>query len=71
MRLLVIEDDQEMAETVAIGLRRAGMAVDVALDGPAGLERALACGPVPQPRADADRRGGNGGSGGRAGPGRR
>src|SRR5260370_20700826 len=30
-----------MAETVAIGLRRAQMAVDVALDGPAGLERAL------------------------------
>jgi len=43
MRLLVIEDDQEMAETVAVGLRQAGMAVDVALDGPAGLERALAC----------------------------
>jgi len=43
MRLLVIEDDQEMAETVAAGLRQAGMAVDVALDGPAGLERALAC----------------------------
>jgi DNA-binding response OmpR family regulator len=43
MRLLVIEDDQEMAETVAMGLRQAGMAVDVALDGPAGLERALAC----------------------------
>ena len=42
MRLLVIEDDQEMAETVAIGLRQAGLAVDVALDGPAGLERALA-----------------------------
>jgi DNA-binding response OmpR family regulator len=43
MRLLVIEDDQEMAETVAVGLRQAGLAVDVALDGPAGLERALAC----------------------------
>ena len=41
MRVLVIEDDQEMAETVAAGLRRARMAVDVALDGPAGLERAL------------------------------
>jgi DNA-binding response OmpR family regulator len=39
---LVIEDDQEMAHTVAIGLRRTGMAVDVALDGPTGLERALA-----------------------------
>ena len=42
MRVLVIEDDQEMAQTVAIGLRRAGMAVDVALDGSAGLERAQA-----------------------------
>ncbi|MGW5360631.1 response regulator transcription factor [Actinopolymorpha pittospori] len=41
MRVLVIEDDQEMAETVAIGLRRAQMAVDVALDGPTGLDRAL------------------------------
>ena len=42
MRVLVIEDDQEMAETVAVGLRHARMAADVALDGPAGLERALA-----------------------------
>ena len=41
VRVLVIEDDQEMAETVAAGLRHARMAVDVALDGPAGLERAL------------------------------
>ena len=41
VRVLVIEDDQEMAETVAVGLRHARMAVDVALDGPAGLERAL------------------------------
>jgi DNA-binding response OmpR family regulator len=41
VRVLVIEDDQEMAETVAAGLRLARMAVDVALDGPAGLERAL------------------------------
>jgi len=37
----VIEDHAEMAETVAVGLRRAQMAVDVALDGTAGLERAL------------------------------
>jgi DNA-binding response OmpR family regulator len=36
-----VEDDEEMAQTVAIGLRRAQMAVDVALDGPGGLERAL------------------------------
>ncbi len=41
VRVLVIEDDQEMAETVAAGLRHARMAVDVAFDGPAGLERAL------------------------------
>ena len=41
MRVLVIEDDAEMAETVAAGLRHARMAVDVALDGPGGLERAL------------------------------
>jgi len=39
--VLVVEDDAEMAETVAAGLRHARMAVDVALDGPGGLERAL------------------------------
>jgi DNA-binding response OmpR family regulator len=38
--VLVIEDDDELAYTVAAGLRRAGMAVDVALDGASGLERA-------------------------------
>ncbi|WP_026416564.1 response regulator transcription factor [Actinomadura oligospora] len=41
MRVLVIEDDEELAQAVAVGLRRATMAVDVALDGPSGLERAL------------------------------
>ena len=41
MRVLVIEDDQEMAETVAIGLRRRQLAVDVAFDGVSGLDRAL------------------------------
>ncbi|WP_433418421.1 response regulator transcription factor [Microtetraspora malaysiensis] len=41
MRVLVVEDDEVTARTVAVGLRRAQMAVDVALDGPAGLERAL------------------------------
>jgi DNA-binding response OmpR family regulator len=41
VRVLVIEDDEEMAETVASGLRREKMAVDVAFDGTAGLERAL------------------------------
>lgn len=39
--MLVIEDNEEMAEAVATGLRRARMAVDVALDGPGGLDRAL------------------------------
>jgi DNA-binding response OmpR family regulator len=41
MRVLVIEDDEELAETVAAGLREALIAVDVALDGEAGLARAL------------------------------
>src|SRR5579859_5987285 len=41
MRVLVIEDDEELAETVAAGLREERMAVDVALDGNAGLARAL------------------------------
>jgi DNA-binding response OmpR family regulator len=41
VRILVIDDDRELAEAVAIGLRRAHMAVDVAVDGKAGLERAL------------------------------
>jgi DNA-binding response OmpR family regulator len=41
VRVLVVEDDEEMAHTVAAGLRRARMAVDVALDGASGLERAL------------------------------
>ncbi len=40
MRVLVIEDDQELAETVALGLRGAQMAVDVALDGGSGLVHA-------------------------------
>jgi CheY-like chemotaxis protein len=41
MRVLVIEDDEELAETIAVGLREASMAVDIALDGNAGLARAL------------------------------
>jgi DNA-binding response OmpR family regulator len=40
MRVLVIEDDEEMAEAIAFGLRQTGMAVDVALDGTAGFARA-------------------------------
>jgi len=42
VRILVVDDDQELADTVAVGLRRARMAVDVAYDGAAALERALA-----------------------------
>ena len=40
MRVLVAEDHEELAETVAAGLRREGMAVDLAFDGPTALERA-------------------------------
>jgi DNA-binding response OmpR family regulator len=44
MRVLVIEDDRELAEAIGVGLRREQMAVDVACDGDAGLERALVYG---------------------------
>ncbi|HEY3773751.1 MAG TPA: response regulator transcription factor [Solirubrobacteraceae bacterium] len=37
MRVLVVEDHAELAETIATGLRREGMAVDVANDGAQGL----------------------------------
>jgi DNA-binding response OmpR family regulator len=39
MRVLVVEDHEGLATAVAGGLRREGMAVDVALDGDAALER--------------------------------
>ncbi len=41
MRVLVVEDDAELADAIGVGLRREQMAVDVAYDGAAGLERAL------------------------------
>ena len=41
MRVLVIEDDGELAEAIGVGLRQEQMAVDVAHDGTAGLEHAL------------------------------
>ena len=41
MRVLVVEDDRELAEAIGVGLRREQMAVDLAFDGDAGLERAL------------------------------
>jgi DNA-binding response OmpR family regulator len=40
MRVLVVEDHAELAETIANGLRREGMAVDVANDGAQGLYNA-------------------------------
>ncbi|HEX3803639.1 MAG TPA: response regulator transcription factor [Solirubrobacteraceae bacterium] len=40
MRVLVVEDHTELAETVASGLRREGMAVDIAQDGETGLANA-------------------------------
>ena len=39
MRVLVVEDDTELAETVAVGLRREGMAIDVVGDGHDALAR--------------------------------
>ena len=50
MRVLVIEDDVEMAEAIGVGLRRARMAVDVAHDGIGGLDRALDADSCDRPR---------------------
>jgi DNA-binding response OmpR family regulator len=41
VRVLVVEDDEELAQAVATGLRRERWAVDVALDGRSGLARAM------------------------------
>lgn len=40
MRILVIEDEGQLADVIARGLRQAGLAVDTALDGEEGLEKA-------------------------------
>ena len=40
MRVLVVEDERDLANAIARGLRRDGLAVDVALDGAAALEKA-------------------------------
>jgi DNA-binding response OmpR family regulator len=40
MRVLVVEDEGQLAEAVARGLRREGMAVDVAVDGDDGYYKA-------------------------------
>lgn len=39
MRILVVEDEVELAEAIATGLRREGYAVDVATDGRGALDR--------------------------------
>ncbi len=39
MRVLVVEDEEVLADAIARGLRREGMAVDVAFDGSAALEK--------------------------------
>jgi DNA-binding response OmpR family regulator len=39
MRVLVVEDHKDLASTIAVGLRREGMAVDIAFDGEAALRR--------------------------------
>jgi DNA-binding response OmpR family regulator len=39
MRVLVVDDQKELAATIAVGLRREGMAVDIAHDGQAALAR--------------------------------
>ena len=44
MRVLVVEDQKELATTIAVGLRREGMAVDVVFDGRRALEHAASSG---------------------------
>ena len=41
MRVLVVEDQAELADDIADGLRDQGIAADVAYDGSAGIEKAL------------------------------
>ncbi len=40
MKVLVVEDEAQLADAIARGLRREGIAVDVALDGDLALEKA-------------------------------
>jgi DNA-binding response OmpR family regulator len=41
MRVLVVEDERNLADAIARGLRKRGMAVDIAYDGDAGHEAAF------------------------------
>lgn len=58
MRLLVVDDEVDLADAIAKGLRREGYAVDVAYDGEEALEKArlhsydLICLDVTMPRMD-------------------
>ncbi len=40
MRILLVEDEERLANTIARGLRREGMAVDVVFDGKSALDKA-------------------------------
>jgi DNA-binding response OmpR family regulator len=40
VRVLVVEDEKQLADSIAEGLRKHAMAVDIAYDGEAGLQRA-------------------------------
>jgi DNA-binding response OmpR family regulator len=58
MRVLVVDDEVDLADAVARGLRREGYAVDVAYDGEAALDKArltpydLVCLDITMPRMD-------------------
>ncbi|MYB41095.1 MAG: response regulator, partial [Chloroflexi bacterium] len=61
MRVLLVEDERDLANAIARGLRRDGLAVDVAFDGASALEKAtvhpydvvvLDRGRAPRPRAE-------------------
>ena len=41
MRVLVVEDQAELADDIADGLRDQGIGADGAFDGPSGMEKAL------------------------------
>ena len=41
MRVLVVEDQAELADDIADGLRDQGIGADVAYDGPAAIDKAL------------------------------
>ncbi len=43
-RVLIVEDDRDLSNLMAINLRQIGLAVDAASDGPSGLKRAVSGG---------------------------